>query len=76
MEPTNRNYRHREGKRPVTFFISIDLYNLYAKACIDADITMTTGFVRYLEYLKGEKSERRGKKLLYEGKESSFRLEE
>jgi hypothetical protein len=65
----------RKGKRAVTFYIPADLYALYAKACIDARITMTAGFVQYLEYLKLQQSSVRGGRLLYEGKKSDFGLE-
>ena len=35
--------------------IPTELYNMFAKKCIDESITMTEGFVRYLKYLEKTK---------------------
>lgn len=43
---------HRIGKKRITVDVPSELYDMFAKLCIDNSITKTEGLVRYLKFLK------------------------
>lgn len=62
-----------KGKRTISADVDVDLYNSFAKACIDAGVSKTEALVRYIRYLQKQPS--RGRKLLDEHSESDFKLD-
>lgn len=63
----------QKGKKTLNIDIPADLFNFYAKACIDAEITKTEGIVRYMKYLR--KQPFRSREFLNEDTESNFKLD-
>jgi hypothetical protein len=62
------------GKRSITVDVPIGLFNMYAKLCVDAGISKTEGFLRYLEYLASR--HQRQRELVNELSNTTFILDE
>jgi hypothetical protein len=62
------------GKRSITVDLPIQLFNMYAKLCVDLQISKTEGFIRYLKWVNMHKPPQR--RLLNEHTESDFKLDE
>lgn len=64
----------KRGKRALNLDIPENLYNMFAKLCIDAGITKTEAIVRYINYLQQQRHGSR--RLLDEDSKSNFKLDE
>lgn len=65
----------RPKKKSLNLEIPVDLYNMFAKTCIDYGITKTEGIIRYFKYLQHQ--QRRKKEILDEGTATdTFTLDE
>lgn len=64
----------RLGKRSINLDVPADLYDMYAKLCIDLGITKTEGIVRYMRYL--QKQHYKHRRVLDEESPQSFKLDE
>jgi hypothetical protein len=42
----------KTGKKTLSVELPVDLYDMYAKLCIDLNLTKTEGIYRYLQYLQ------------------------
>lgn len=62
------------GKRALNLDIPIELYNMYAKLCIDLGITKTDGIIQYLQYLHAQYYKNR--RALNEHSQSDFQLDD
>ncbi len=52
------------------------LFDMYSKLCVDKDITLTEGIVRYLRFLHAQDHRTRKGKLLNANSDSNFKLDE
>lgn len=64
----------KAGKRALNMDIPADLFDMYAKLCIDEGITKTEGIVRYLRYL--QKQYYKHRRVLDEDSKPDFKLDE
>ena len=63
-----------QGKRALCLDIPIELYNMFAKLCIELGISKTEGVTRYFQYL--QKRHHMQRKALDEQSDSDFKLDE
>lgn len=62
-----------QGKKALNIDLPVDLYNMFAKLCIDLGITKTEGIVQYLRYLQAQQYKAR--KPLNEQSKQDFKLD-
>jgi hypothetical protein len=63
----------RTGKKSLSLDIPVDLFNMYAKLCIDLGITKTEGITQYFQYLQAIYHRQRD--ILNEKSDASFKLD-
>lgn len=61
------------GKKALNLDIPVDLYTMYAKLCVDLDITKTEGIIQYLRYLQAQYYKHR--QVLNEDSRPDFKLD-
>lgn len=64
----------RKDQKVLNVHIPSDLYDMYAKTCIDLQISKTEGIVRYFQYLK--KTHHKKRRALDENTDSDFTLDD
>lgn len=62
------------GKKAFNIDLPVDLYNMFAKLCVDYGITKTEGIIRYLKFL--QKQHHRERELLNERSRKPFKLDD
>lgn len=66
----------KKGKKVLNVHIPADLYDTYAKVCIDLGISKTEGIVQYFRFLKSHQAQRRRIEALHaHRKDTKFKLE-
>lgn len=63
-----------KGKKVLNVHLPKELYEMYAKLCIDLGISKTDGIIQYMEYLNAQPWHKRKGTVLNEGKQSNFKL--
>lgn len=61
------------GKKAMNLDLPADLYDMYAKLCIDLGITKTEGIIKYMRYLQAQYYKHR--QALDEDSKPDFRLD-
>lgn len=62
-----------KGKRSLNLKFDVDLYDFFAKLCIDLGVTKTEAITQYFQYLK--KLHNKKRRLLSENSEETFRVD-
>ncbi len=62
------------GKRALNVDVPADLYNMFAKLCIDLEITKTEAITKYLKYLQKQYYKQR--QVLDEDSKPDFKLDD
>jgi len=65
--------KRNTGKKALNLNVPADLYDMYAKLCIDLGISKTEGIIQYFRYLRAQYYKKRN--ALDEESESDFKLD-